>query len=60
MQREYFTGIFITISAALILGSRYIFEVEQVENIINSFIIVWLMIAFYFGQYSTKFPKIKD
>lgn len=38
MKREYFTGIFITISAVLILGSRYIFEVEQVENIINSFL----------------------
>lgn len=60
MKREHFTGIFITISAILILGSRHLLEVEQVENIINNFIIVWLMIAFYLGQYSTKFPKIKD
>jgi hypothetical protein len=60
MKREYFTGIFITLSLIIILGSRSIFEVEQVEEIINSFIIIWLMIAFMAGQYSTKFPKNKE
>jgi len=60
MKREYFAGIFITLSLIIILGSRYIFEEEQVEKIINSFIIVWLMIAFLAGQYSTRFPKAKE
>lgn len=60
MKREYFGGIFITFSAIIILSSIYIFEEELVEKIIYRFIIIWLMIAFLAGQYSTKFPKIKE
>lgn len=60
MKREYFAGIFITVSAVIILGSMYIFEELQVEKIINRFIIIWLMIAFMAGQYSTRFPKSRE
>lgn len=57
MKREYFAMIFMLSSVALIIIARFIFGNEVVFDNLSRFIIVWLIIAFYAGQYSMKFPK---
>lgn len=44
-------------AAVLIIGAGYLFGDEVVAEKLHHFIIVWLVLAFYLGQYSTKFPK---
>ena len=57
MKREYFAMIFMSITVAVLLSNYYIFSEEIVELYLSRFIIIWLFIAFYAGQYSMKFPK---
>ena len=57
MKREYFGMIFIISSLALIFLASYIFGQDIVFENISRFIIIWLLVAFYAGQYSMKFPK---
>lgn len=57
MKREYFVMLFIAISVVLIIGAGYIFGDEAVFENINRFIVIWILVGFYAGQYSMKFPK---
>ena len=57
MKREYFGAIFIVISVLLILTADYFFGSEAVADKMYKFIVIWLVIAYSLGQYSTKFPK---
>ena len=57
MKREYFAMLFIAISVVLIIGAGYIFGDEAVFENINRFIVIWILVGFYAGQYSMKFPK---
>jgi hypothetical protein len=57
MKREYFTALFLFISVVLILTADYIFGSEIVVEKIHRFIVIWILLAFFLGQYSTKFPK---
>lgn len=56
MKREYFGMIFLVVTLILILVAEALFG-EIAYDYIAKFIIIWLMIAFYAGQYSMKFPK---
>ncbi|WP_432671608.1 hypothetical protein [Flavobacterium sp. SM2513] len=57
MKREYFGMLFIAISVIIIIGCGYIFGDEAVFENINRFIVIWILVGFYAGQYSMKFPK---
>jgi hypothetical protein len=57
MKREYIGMIFMVVSVAIIFISGAIFDQEIVSAIISRYIVIWLLIAFYAGQYSMKFPK---
>jgi hypothetical protein len=56
MKREYFGILFIIIITSIILLSDYIFGEAFWRNI-DRYIIIVILIAFYAGQYSMKFPK---
>ena len=45
------------ITVIILISASYLFEQAQIDNIVNKFIIIWLLIAYYVGQYSMKFPK---
>ena len=53
MTQRLFTGLFIFIFAALYIGLTYI--VDEVR--LSHFVVIWVMLGVYAGQYSTKFPK---
>lgn len=57
MKREYFTALFMVISVVLVLTAGYFLEDEFVADKLHKFIVIWLIIAYSLGQYSTKFPK---
>ncbi len=56
MKREYFGMLFIFTTLIIILSADY-FIGESVWDYLNKFIIIWILVAFYAGQYSMKFPK---
>jgi len=56
MKREYFGMIFIFTTVAILLLTDY-FAGEIVWEFVNKFIVIWILIAFYAGQYSMRFPK---
>lgn len=49
--------IFMVSAVALIFITGAIFGHEIVFANISRYIVIWLLIAFYVGQYSMKFPK---
>jgi len=57
MKREYFTALFLIIFVVLILTAEYIFGSEVIEQNLYRFIVIWVLLVFFLGQYSTKFPK---
>lgn len=57
MKREYFTGLFLVIFISIIIIATYTFDEKIVEEYLLKFIVVWLLLAIYVGQYSMKFPK---
>jgi uncharacterized membrane protein YfcA len=57
MKREYFTGLFLVIFISIIIIATYTFDEQIVEENLLKFIVVWLLLAIYVGQYSMKFPK---
>ena len=57
MKREYFNMLFIIGFAALILSAYLFFGEEKVEHILSRFIVIWILIGYYAGQYSMRFPK---
>jgi hypothetical protein len=57
MKREFIAMIFMVVSITVILIAASIFGEEVVFDTISRYIVVWLLVAFYVGQYSMKFPK---
>lgn len=57
MKRYFFAAIFISLSVAIIFLFDYFFGQDFVKENTYRFIVVWLVIAFYAGQFSTRFPK---
>jgi hypothetical protein len=57
MKREYILGIFLILVIGLIFSAESIFGEEKTYAVLNNYIVIWLMLAFYVGQYSMKFPK---
>ena len=57
MKREYFTGLFLVIFISVVIISSYIFNDQIVEEYLYKFVVIWLLLAIYIGQYSMKFPK---
>jgi len=56
MKREYFGMIFIIAFVLLILLAEYMIG-EQVWDYVSTFIVIWILIGFYVGQHSMKYPK---
>lgn len=57
MKREYFGMLFIIAFVVLIFIAATIFGDEMVFDNLSRFIVIWVLIGFYAGQYSMKFPK---
>lgn len=57
MKREYFGMLFIIAFVALIFIAATILGDEVVFDNLSRFIVIWVLIGFYAGQYSMKFPK---
>lgn len=57
MKREYFGMLFIIAFVVLIFIATTIFGDEMVFDNLSRFIVIWVLIGFYAGQYSMKFPK---
>lgn len=57
MKRPYFGMLFIISIGVFFFGAEYFFGEEKVAEKIRTFLIIWLLIAYYAGQYSMKFPK---
>jgi|JFJP01.1.fsa_nt_gi hypothetical protein len=57
MKREYFTGLFLVIFVSVIILLSYTIDKQLVEKYLLKFVVVWLLLAIYVGQYSMKFPK---
>ena len=57
MKREYFGMLFIIVFVCLTLTANYFFGKLIFEEYISKFIVIWILIAFYAGQYSMRFPK---
>lgn len=57
MKREYLIGLFVLLFALAIILLTYIIGEQKVEEYLLRFVVVWLILAIYVGQYSMKFPK---
>lgn len=53
MKREYFGALFIIVFTLFYLALAHFFGFETVSK----YIIIWVLIAYFVGQYSVKFPK---
>lgn len=49
--------IFIFGFVAVIFAAAYLFGEELVWDYLQKFIVIWILIGFYAGQYSMRFPK---
>jgi energy-coupling factor transporter transmembrane protein EcfT len=56
MKREYFGMLFIIVFVLLVFLAEYLIG-EEVWNYLSQYIVIWILVAFYAGQYSMKFPK---
>lgn len=57
MKREYFGMIVIILFVLLIFLAEFIFGEKIVLEKLNSFIVIVVLVFFYIGQYSMRFPK---
>ena len=57
MKREYFGMLFILVFVLLIFLAEYLFGEEKIEHYLSVFIVIWVLLGFYVGQYSMRFPK---
>ncbi len=57
MKREYFGMLFIAVTLIIIFLLDYLFGQEKVLDYLGKFVFVWLILGFYVGQYSMRFPK---
>lgn len=54
MKREYFGALFFIVFTLFYLALTHFFGFETPSK----YIIIWMLIAYFVGQYSVKFPKI--
>lgn len=57
MKREYFGAICLIVLAVLVIGGGYVFGNDVIADKLHAFIVIWFLIAYLLGQYSTRFPK---
>ncbi len=57
MKREYFGMLFLIAFVASIFIADSFSEEGKVAGWLSNYIVVWVMIAFYAGQYSMRYPK---
>jgi hypothetical protein len=57
MKREYFGMLFMVIFVGIILTADYIFGEAIFTDYLGKYCVIWILIAYYVGQYSMKFPK---
>jgi hypothetical protein len=55
MKREYFGMLFLILFVVTYLLFQEFFGNETISR----FIVIWVLISYFAGQYSTKFPKLK-
>lgn len=57
MKREYFVLLVLLSFVILILGLGYIFGEEKVTFYLKRFIVIIVLLFYFLGQYSMRFPK---
>lgn len=57
MKREYFGLLFLIGFVTFIFLGEYLFGEEKVMENLSRFIVIWVLLGFYAGQYSMRFPK---
>jgi len=57
MKREYFVMLFIIVFTCLLIALQYLVDEQIVNDYLTRFVVVWVLLAIYIGQYSMKFPK---
>ena len=56
MKREYFGMLFIIAFTTIIVLVDYFTDFEIWDHI-SKFIVIWVLVGYYAGQYSMRFPK---
>jgi hypothetical protein len=57
MKREYIGMLSMLVFLAVFFIGGYFFGEAIVMDNINRYIVVWLFLFYYIGQYSMRFPK---
>lgn len=57
MKREYFGMLFLGVFVAITLICYYFFNEAIMTEYLSKYIVIWVLLGFYAGQYSMKFPK---
>lgn len=57
MKREYFGMLFLVAFVGLYFLAQAFLTEEEVKYYVSRSLVIWILIAFYCGQYSMKFPK---
>jgi hypothetical protein len=57
MTQRYFAILFIILAGGLLLGLNYFIGEQLVSYWSARLLIIWILIGFYLGQYSSTFPK---
>lgn len=58
MKREYFVMLFIIVFTCSLIALQYLVDEQIVNEYLTRFVVVWVLLAIYIGQYSMRFPKI--
>jgi len=57
MKREYFGMLFMVVFVAIILIADYFFGEEIFTEYFSRYCVIWILLAYYVGQHSMKYPK---
>jgi len=57
MKREYFIMLYMIFILAIMFIATFLIKEDIFFHHLNKFIIVWIVLSVYVGQYSMKFPK---
>jgi hypothetical protein len=57
MKREYFLVLLFAVFFIIYFTVEHFFGEAIFDKYLRNYIIIWLLIPFYLGQYSMKFPK---
>ena len=57
MKREFFIMIFIIMTIALLFMAEHFATLTVLKENLYRFIVIWILIAVYAGQYSMRFTK---